>query len=117
EFNDDGSTVPPFGHAPGGDGGDAGDLAFVPHGYLSWEVIPSKLWAGIGVGAPFGLKTDYDSDWIGRFHGTKSEVKTININPSIAWKANETISVGAGLNFQKFDAELANVVSYRGAAL
>lgn len=117
EFNDKGSTVPPFGHPRGGDGGDAGDLSFVPHGYLSWEVVPSKVWLGVGVGVPFGLKTDYDDDWVGRFHGTHSEVKTININPSIAWKANETVSVGFGLNLQKFDAELANAVSYSAAIL
>jgi long-chain fatty acid transport protein len=126
EFNDNGSTPPfleppapplPLGHAPGGDGGDAGDLSFVPHGYLSWELVPSKVWVGVGVGVPFGLKTDYDDDWVGRFHGTKSEVKTLNINPSIAWKANETVSLGFGLNLQKFDAELANAVSYTAAIL
>lgn len=124
EFSDKGSTspslpppAPPLGHALGGDGGDAGDLAFVPHGYLSWEVVPSTLWVGVGVGVPFGLKTDYDKDWVGRFHGTKSEVKTININPSIAWKPNETISLGFGLNAQKFDAELANATSYTAAIL
>ncbi len=117
EFNDKGSTgplpfPPPIGHPLGGDGGDAGDLAIVPNLYGSWEVIPGTVWVGLGFGAPFGLKTDYDKDWIGRFHGTKSEVKTININPSIAWKANETVSLGLGLNLQKFDAELANAVSY-----
>jgi len=123
EFNDKGSTAPfippatPLGHTPGGDGGDAGDLAFVPHGYMSWEVLPSQLWVGIGVGAPFGLKTDYENDWIGRFHGTSSEVKTININPSIAWKVNNTVSLGFGLNIQKFEAELANAVSYTAVIL
>ncbi|HEY9381059.1 MAG TPA: outer membrane protein transport protein [Burkholderiales bacterium] len=110
EFNDSGSTVP-AGFPPGGDGGDAGDLSFVPHGYLSWEVVPSTVWLGVGVGVPFGLKTDYDDNWVGRFHGTHSEVKTININPSIAWKANEMVSFGFGINLQKFDAELANGVA------
>lgn len=108
EFNDDGSRNA-FG-APGPDGGDAGDLAFVPHGYLSWEVVPAQVWLGVGVGVPFGLKTDYDEDWVGGFFGTHSEVKTININPSVAWKINETVSFGFGLNFQRFEAELSQMV-------
>jgi len=108
EFNDRGSTNA-FG-LPGPDGGDAGDLGFIPHGYLSWEVVPPGVWVGVGVGAPFGLKTDYDEDWVGGFFGTRSEVKTININPSIAWKVNETVSIGFGLNFQRFEAELSQMV-------
>ncbi len=122
EFNDRGSTgpsiplAPPLGHATGGEGGDAGDWAFIPHGYLSWEMVPSRVWLGIGISVPFGLKTDYTEDWVGRFHGTRSEVKTVNINPSVAWKASEAVSLGAGLNIQKFDAELANATSYRAAA-
>ena len=109
EFNDEGSTLPGgFSPAAANDGGDAGDLAFVPNAYLSWELIPNKIWLGLGVNAPFGLKTEYDEDWIGRFHAVKSDVKTININPSVAWKATEAISIGVGLNLQRFEAELSN---------
>jgi len=36
--------------------------------------------------APFGLKTEYDSTWAGRTQAIKSELKTINLNPSIAWQ-------------------------------
>ncbi|MEI2636468.1 MAG: outer membrane protein transport protein [Methylotenera sp.] len=39
--------------------------------------------------APFGLKTEYDKEWLGRFQADMSEVKTININPSIAFKVND----------------------------
>ena len=117
EFNDNGSTGPagPL-HPLGGDGGDPGDLSGVPNGYLSWEVVPNQLWLGIGVNAPFGLKTEYDDDWVGRFHGTKSEVMSINVNPSIAWKANETVSFGGGLNLQYFKADLSSQVSYTAAS-
>jgi long-chain fatty acid transport protein len=120
EFNDGGSQPPGaglLGHAHGGDGGDAGDLSFVPHAYLSWEVMPDQLWLGIGVGAPFGLKTEYDSDWVGRFHAVKSEVETININPSVAWKVNEAVSLGAGVTFQRLKADLTSQLSYRAVAL
>ncbi len=94
-----------------GNGGDAGDLAVIPSAYLSWQLGP-RLYAGVGVTVPFGLKTEYDANWMGRFHALKSEIKTINVNPSIAYKVNDTISLGAGLNYQHVEAELTKAVNY-----
>jgi long-chain fatty acid transport protein len=92
-------------------GGDAGDWGFPISGYLSWQLTP-ELWAGIGVGAPFGLTTEWDSGWVGRFHAIKSEVMTVNINPSVAWKINEMFSVGGGINAMYIDAELTQSIDY-----
>ena len=134
EFNNTGSCAPyagtgagttscPFGsggnlgHSRGGDGGDAGDWAAIPSVYLSWELVPSQVWVGVGVNAPFGLKTEWDSTWMGRFHAVESEVQTININPSVAWKINEMVSVGGGINAQRLKTTLSNAVSYRAVAL
>ena len=39
---------------------------------------------GLGVNAPFGLKTDYDDGWIGRYQALKSQIKTINVNPALS---------------------------------
>ncbi|MEO8133598.1 MAG: outer membrane protein transport protein [Betaproteobacteria bacterium] len=97
----------------GGNGGDAGDTAYVPAAYV---VLPlsSRLALGIGVGGPFGLKTEYESDWLGRYQAVKSDVKTVNVNPSVAFKINDMFSIGAGLNYQKIDAELTNMVNLTG---
>ncbi|PVE26506.1 long-chain fatty acid transporter, partial [Enterococcus faecalis] len=72
-------------------------------GYYSHR-INDRLWAGIGVGVPFGLMTEYSDDWIGRFHSTKFDIKTININPSIAFKVNDMLSLGFGVSVQRFEA-------------
>ena len=109
EFSNRGSTNA-FGQGPGGNGGDAGDWAAVPAGYMTWQ-LTDRLFAGLGVGAPFGLKTQYDSSWAGRFHAIKSEIKTVNINPSIAFKVNDVFSIGLGVNFQRIDADLTNAVN------
>jgi len=96
-------------------GGDAGGFSFVPALYLSAPI--GERWAvGLGVGAPFGLKTEYDDDWQGRFLGIESEVKTINVNPSVGFKVNDNISLGAGINWQKLDATLTNAVLIGPAA-
>jgi long-chain fatty acid transport protein len=91
----------------GGEGGDAGDWALVPNAYFAFRLTPD-VHLGLGLNSPFGLKTEYDSDWIGRYQAIKSEVKTINLNPSIAYKVNDTLSLGAGLNIQWIRAELTN---------
>ena len=91
----------------GGQGGDAGDPALVPNGYFAFRLTPD-VHLGIGMSAPFGLKTEYDSGWIGSNHAVKSELKTINLNPSIAWKASPSLSLGAGLSLQYVKATLTN---------
>lgn len=118
-----GSSACPFGaggnlgHAPGGDGGDAGDLSAVPNAYLSWEFVPDRVWLGLGLTVPYGLTTEWDAGWAGRFHALNSEVQTIDLNPTLAWRLDERISVGIGLSARLLRADLSNAVSYRAVAL
>lgn len=110
QFRNDGS-LPAFAQPLGNEGGDAGDWNFVPAAYF---VLPAgdNLAFGLGVNAPFGLKLVDDTGWIGRFQALHSEIKTLNINPSIAFRIGERVSLGAGVNFQRLDAELTNDVNY-----
>ena len=102
EFSDGGSRVGALQGA--GDGGNGGKLGFVPNAYLSWAL--NKDWyVGLGIGAPFGLKTKYDDPWMGAAQSVHFDIKTININPSIAWRATDWLSLGAGVNWQKVEAE------------
>ena len=115
EFTNTGSTTAPLQTRLGGNGGDAGDPALVPNQYFSWQVMP-ELFVGLGITVPFGLKTEYDPSWVGRFHAVKSELKTLNINPSIAYKISDELSVGAGISYQRAEATLSNSVNYSAAA-
>ncbi|MDO9635757.1 MAG: outer membrane protein transport protein [Thiobacillus sp.] len=99
----------------GGNGGDAGGLAFVPNAYFAFRLTPD-VHLGVGVNAPFGLATEYDPTWAGRTQAIKSELKTINLNPSIAWKARESLSLGAGLSLQYAEATLSNLAGVNGVA-
>lgn len=102
KFSNNGSVVAPA--ATGGNGGDAGDWGYVPNGYLTLQ-LTKELYAGIGISAPFGLKTEYDSDWVGRFQSVKFDIKTINVNPAIAYRVNDMVSLGFGVSWQRFEAE------------
>ncbi len=94
-----------------GNGGDAGQNGLVPNLYLSQQVT-DRLFLGLGVNAPFGLSTKYNGGWAGRYYALKSEVKTININPSLAFKVNDMLSLGGGVNAQYIDAKLTNAVDF-----
>src|SRR5450830_334633 len=88
-------------------GGDAGGSTFVPNAYFTMEMQPN-LKMGVGVNAPFGLQTEYDAAWVGRYQAIKSKIKTINVNPSIAYQVNDALSVGAGLDYQHISGELSS---------
>lgn len=94
----------------GDEGPNAGDLAFVPNFYFKMD-LNDNVKLGLGLNAPFGLKTEYDDKWLGRFQADKSEVKTININPSIAFKVNNQLSLGFGISIMRAEAELTKAVN------
>ncbi len=98
------STIPGY-TPPTALSGDAGEPAWVPNAYYTMDIRPG-LKFGLGLNAPFGLATEYDTSWAGQVHAIKSEVKTLNVNPALAWQINDKVSVGLGINWQKIDAEL-----------
>lgn len=98
----------------GSDGGDAGGLNVVPNLYLVMPLNPQ--WSiGVGINAPWGLVTEYDDGWIGRFLAIKSEVKTINVNAGASFKVSDELALGFGLDFQRLNATFTNQVNYSAA--
>ncbi len=108
EVSDTGSTAAQT-TVVGGPSGNPYDPTPVPNGFVSYQ-INDRLWAGIGMTAPFGLGSDYGDNWFGRFDSTKTELAVIDIQPTIAYKVNDMISLGAGLNIAHSSADLRNRV-------
>jgi long-chain fatty acid transport protein len=95
----------------GAEGGDAGFTAFVPNFFYAHKI--NDQWsAGLGFTVPFGLGTEYDSNWVGRYYTIKSDITTYDINPSVAYRINDQWSVGGGISFQYMNAELTNAIDY-----
>lgn len=108
EFKDGGSTTIVTVPLTGGDGGDGGQAAFVPNFYYSHQLSDGFV-AGVGIHAPYGLATEYDRDWVGRYYAVESKLATININPSVAARMNDKWSVGAGLSIEYAEATLSSM--------
>ncbi|MCF6179815.1 MAG: outer membrane protein transport protein, partial [Geopsychrobacter sp.] len=98
------------GAIPGQNDVDGGVVGVVPN--LYYVNNPGNGWAfGLGVNAPFGLATDYGKTWLGRYHAVESDVRTININPSVAYQVTEKLSLGAGVSAQYIDVTLSSMVN------
>jgi long-chain fatty acid transport protein len=91
--------------------GDVTDDVVTPALYGMAE-LPLGLRAGVGVNVPFGLQVGYPGDWVGRYHVVSSELQTVNINPALAWRPLDWLSVGAGLQVQYADAEVNSAVDF-----
>ena len=116
QFSDRGTTSPAGPAFPimGGDGGNPVGLNWVPNLYFAAD-LGRDVKGGIGINAPFGLRTKYPADWMGRYHAIESIVQSVNINPVVAWKVRDGVSLAGGINFQYFKATLSNAIDY-GAA-
>ena len=115
-FSDRGTTSPagPAFPITGGEGGNPVGWNLVPNLYYATDVA-TGVKAGLGITSPFGLRTEYPADWMGRYHAIDSVLKSVNLNPVLAWKVREGVSLGGGLNFQYLDAELSNAIDFGSA--
>lgn len=77
----------------------------IPAGFLTHQINDS-LWAGLGLTVPYGMGTEFDENWDGKDRGTESMILTFDINPNLAWKVNDMLSVGGGISLQYAKAEL-----------
>ncbi len=76
-----------------------------------------KLTAGIGVFFPFGLSSDWDDDYEGRYIGTSGEMFSMNINPVFSYQVTDRLSLAAGLDFIYVDTDLRGMVNQTVAGL
>lgn len=77
----------------------------IPAGFITHQINDS-LWAGLGLTVPYGMGTEFGEGWEGRERGTESMILTFDINPNLAWKVNDKLSVGGGISLQYAKAEL-----------
>ncbi len=114
EFSNNGSTsdypgpLSGFSGATSGNNDNGATTGFVPN--LYWKGRYADYDIGLGINVPFGQKIKYEDNWVGRYHAFETNLKTLNINPSIAKKINDQLSFGLGLNAQYVDLVLSSKV-------
>mgnify|MGYP003334569106 CR=1 FL=1 len=96
KFQNTGSTLP----LGAGDGGNGGGWHLIPQGYITHK-LSNTFSIGAGFNTPFGLETTYDRGWRGQAIGFESALKIYNFNVGAAYKVNDMLSVGGGVNYQR----------------
>ncbi|MDD4648917.1 MAG: OmpP1/FadL family transporter [Desulfoplanes sp.] len=84
---------------------DLGLDGLAPNAFLTWQAN-DKIWFGLGAFTRYGLASEYDSDWIGKYAEYYASVSTYSINPTIAYKINDQWSVAAGVEAMYVDIEI-----------
>lgn len=95
----------PVGGVPGGNEGDMVGGQTIPFGFYAQPI--NERWSfGLGLYAPFGSKTDYESDFQGRYFGDYTEVVVATAQPTLAYRINDRLSLGVGVTYNRIDGEL-----------
>jgi len=79
--------------------------------------IRHDLHAGLGVFTPFGLSTEWPSDWEGRYATTFSEINTYYFNPGITWSPRPQFHVAAGISYVPSSVTLRNKLDLTSLSL
>ena len=112
----------PFDGLPvtGNNGGNGGVNHILGNLYLTQPVFRSPkcgdLTVGVGLTSPFGLETDYDPAWVGRYAALRTNLTTIDIQPTVSYRIDR-LSFGAGLDVQRASARLSQTIAFGLAAL
>ena len=98
------------------DGSENGDDSWnFPSTFYYTHQINNNVTAGLGVFFPFGLSTEWDDDYSGRYLGTSGEVFTTNINPAVSFRVNDNLSLAVGLDLLYLDATLKSKINQTAA--
>ena len=105
---------PAAGNASGTTDGDMVPFSTIPFGYYVTP-INDKLHFGLGLYVPFAVASDYEKNFQGRYKGLHSAVEVVNLQPTISYKVNDQVSVGAGLVISRIYGKLTNNLTFNSA--
>ena len=97
--------------AAGTNDGDMVPFTAIPFGYYVTPV--NEDWHfGLGVYVPFGVISDYEDSFQGRYHGLESEVQVVTVQPTVSYRINQKVSVGFGPTINRIEGTLTRDVAF-----
>jgi long-chain fatty acid transport protein len=86
---------------------------YYPSVLYASHTLDNGLAFGLGVFNPYGLGTEWDEDWEGRYLGTESVLRTYSINPTVAYRISDMVGIGAGVNYVISTVKLSQALELR----
>ncbi|MDQ1230288.1 OmpP1/FadL family transporter [Sphingomonas sp. SORGH_AS_0879] len=95
----------------GGNGvsGDPINRGIVPSGAVAYP-LNDRVAVGLAVTSPYSFTTEYDANSWARYSALKTELRTIDIQPSVGIAVLDWLRVGGALNVEYTKAELGNAL-------
>lgn len=76
--------------------------AFVPPNAYLVVPVGSNITFGVGVMTPYGLRTNWEEPWVGRFVSRDANVKLLSVQPSLAWQTSDgRFAIGGGAEYRR----------------
>jgi long-chain fatty acid transport protein len=82
-----------------------------PDGYIAYT-MDNGVSLGLGLYSPYGLATYYPDTSSVRYFAQSTDLRTIEINPNIAYKLDKELSIGAGPEIRWSRGEFSQAVDY-----
>ena len=73
-----------------------------PHVYATYQTF-DRWWLGMGLYSEYGLGTKYPDDWAGRYNAIETKVETFTLNPNVAYKVTDKLSLATGVRVMYLD--------------
>jgi len=71
-----------------------------------------RLWWGIGVFSRFGNSTEYAPTWPGRYNSYLAKITGLTVQPTVAYKITDKLSVAAGVDINYIKLDLKKKIAY-----
>ncbi len=88
---------------------DAESKVFFPFNAYFTHKINDQWGFGFAVNVPFGLGTEWDETWPGRYLAQETDLKTFFFQPVISYKFSEKFAIGVGINYSFADVTIARM--------
>lgn len=85
---------------------DMKELLFNPINFYLTHSLNDKMSLGLALNNPFGLGTEWDEDWIGRYIAGKTDIATFFLTSAFAYDVTQNLSISAGPVFAFGDVEI-----------
>lgn len=83
-----------------------------PLPYAYWTMpYGDKLGFSVSVNVPYGLTTEWDANWIGKYYAVKTELRCVFFTPAVSYKFTDWLSLGVGAQIARADATLEKSVT------
>lgn len=79
------------------------NLVFFPVHFFASHQLNDKFTLGLGFTTPFGLGTEWDENWPGKYLAVETSLQTFIVTPVVAYKPIESLSISAGFVYSFAD--------------